>query len=184
LRYDDRMRPLTLATACLAGCLWQGCEHRPVTPGPDSSAQTVPPLPPPPPPAPDAAAPREKAVVPKGCDINLAGRYHLARRPLWRYLVEDDGDQLVARPLDSGDGGGSEAMAMVLDRTGHGFVGTLSGSARAASGELCPVAFKAQIVACDGDGVTVRSDDAISLDGQCRMRRVEGQVTDKVLVRE
>ena len=184
------MRPLALATACLAGTLLAfACEHRPVAKDPDSSA--MPPSPPPlPPVAPDAAAPppKERAVVPKGCDVNLAGLYHLARRPGWHYLVEDDGERLVARPVEASDGGAvsvDEAMSMALERTARGFVGTLSGTARAASGEVCPVSFQAQIVACDGAGVTVRSDDALSLDAQCRTRRAEYRAaTDKVLVRE
>jgi hypothetical protein len=161
------------------------CEHRPPAPGPaDTSLAPVPFLTEPTPPPPPAPVVKEKILVPRGCDINLAGLYHLAQRPSPRYRLEDDGVRLIARPLDAPDGGNPEAMTMALDRTGKGFVGLVVGSARTAGGTDCPVSFKASIVACDAQGVTVRSDDAASLDEACHQRRQPGSATEKLLLRD
>ena len=169
---------ISLASLALA------CEHRAPAPGPDTSLAPVPfltaptPVAAPPPPA------KEKIAVPKGCDINLAGHYRLARKPGTHYQLEDDGVHLIVRPVVAPDGGSPEAMAMALDRTGQGFWGLVVGSARTAGGVECPVSFKASIVACDAQGVTVRSDDAASLDEQCHQRRRQDSATEKLLLRE
>ena len=131
----------------------------------------------------DASTPVEQAVVPKGCEINLSGRYRLSKKPGGRFEVEDDGTHLTARPIGGFDGG-SDPGALTADRTPNGFVGLVLGTARTATGKDCAVAFKAEIVACSAQGVTLRSDDAVAVDEKCRMRRDEGSATDKVLLRE
>lgn len=171
-------RPMRPAAALLP-CLLLACagERRPPAPRPDPLPASAP--------EPDAAAPApEKAVVPRGCDINLAGHYRLQKRPALRYLVEDDGTHLVARPAAPDDAGTDDSMGLVADRTARGFVGLVVGYARTPSGARCPVTFKAEIVACDPGGLTVRSEDAVSLDDECRIRRPAGAATEKVLVRE
>lgn len=164
------MRPPILALALLA----LACD-RPVPPRPDPAPVAA---------AMSADAAPEPAVVPRGCEINLSGRYRLQRKPSLRYLVTDDGEHLLARPLDALDGGDPAAMAMVLDRTPRGFVGKIVGYARTAAGALCPVTFAAELIACGPEGLTVRSEDSVSVDEQCRVRRLEGSATEKVLVRE
>jgi len=135
-------------------------------------------------PAPASSAAAARPAVPKGCEINLAGRYHLEKKPAWRYVVADDGIHLLAQLQTSADTGTKDAMTLALDRTAEGFVGMVVGNASTAGGVACPVAFKAAIIGCDPESVTLRSDDAVTLDEQCRMHAVEGSTTDKVLVRE
>lgn len=130
------------------------------------------------------AVPPERPVVPHGCEINLGGKYRLAGKPVRRYLAEDDGAHLVVRPLSVPDAGPDETMIARLDRTPKGLVGTISGSARTVGGAVCPVAFKAEIVACGPDALTLRSEDATDIDDRCRARPVEGSVSEKMLIRE
>ncbi|HEY3448065.1 MAG TPA: hypothetical protein VGK67_17035 [Myxococcales bacterium] len=147
--------------------------------------------------APDAAAapaPPEKAVVPKGCDINLGGRYKLSKKPFWTYQVEDDGVHLVAKRADLPDAGEPaepdraprpSEPGLVLERTARGFVGNELGFARSPSGTQCPVTFRAEIVACDAQGFTVRSEDSVALDDQCHIQRSgPASASEKVLVRQ
>ena len=125
-------------------------------------------------------------MVPKGCDINLAGRYKLATKPYWTYLVEDDGDHLMAVRTDLPDGGTAEQPpGMVADRTPRGFLGHELGFARSASGARCPVTFLIEITACTPQGLTVRVEAPIALDDQCRIQRSpDGATSEKILVRQ
>jgi len=176
-------RRLLLPVACglaLASC----AGDRPARPDPVPAAGPLdaqaPPAPPPPP---------EKAVVPKGCDINLAGRYKLGAKPYWTYLVEDDGVHLVAKRTDLPDAGAvaepGRQPGLVLDRTARGFVGFELGFAASPSGNRCPVTFRAELTACAPQGLTVRSEDAVSLDDQCRLQRpASAAASEKVLVRQ
>jgi len=167
------MRARLAASLALLALL--GCEHG--SPGPRVE-------PPRPPPAADAAPPAPpRAQVPRGCEVNLGGVYRLAKRPHWRYQVDDDGEHLTARPLGLADGGAAP-MTMVLDRTARGFVGMIAGTASTASGTACPVAFAAEIVACDAAGLTVRSADELQLDEQCRLRPSASAPVERVLWRE
>ncbi|MBI5548462.1 MAG: hypothetical protein HY901_31655 [Deltaproteobacteria bacterium] len=122
--------------------------------------------------------------MPRGCDLNLAGRYRLSIKPFWRYQLEDDGTHVTLRPADPPDGGDPDAMAMALSRTSRGLLGMVTGHARSVSGARCPVSFPAQLIACSPEGLTVRSEDELSLDDQCQMRRTSAAPTDKVLLRE
>ncbi len=135
----------------------------------------------------------ERPAVPKGCDINLGGRYKLWKKPFWTYLLEDDGVHVIAKRVDLPDAGApsppgaSEASGLVLDRTARGFLGHELGFARSPSGTRCPVTFRAEIVSCDAQGVTLRSEDTVALDDQCRIQRPAagaGSTTEKVLVRQ
>jgi hypothetical protein len=174
--FPRSMRLLLLALTCawLAACDRNAPAARPDPPPASRPADA----------ATDAAAPAPEApVVPKGCEINLAGRYRLAKKPHGRFEVEDDGTHLTARPIGAGDAG-PDLGAVVLDRTAKGFVGLVVGTARTATGVDCPVAFRAELVACTSEELTLRSDDSVTVDERCRMRRDAASATEKVLVRE
>lgn len=168
-----------LAFAC------QGCERRaPQTPASPSAVSALAA----PAPAPDAgasAAPDagEPIAVPRGCDVNLAGRYRLAGRASARYELSDDGLHLTARALgaDASEAGG---MSLSLNRTAKGFVGRVSGTARTAGGRECAVAFPAALVACRAQEIVIQSADELEVDEQCRQRESPRSVTEKVLERE
>lgn len=166
----------SLALAC------SGCERRkPQTPSspsavsalaadPDAGAGE----------AADAGAP---ISVPRGCDINLTGRYRLAGRAEARYEVIDDGHHLSARALgaDASEGSG---MTLALDRTARGFIGHVLGTARTEGGRECPVAFSASLVACHAEDIVLQSADELNVDEQCRLRERPQAVSEKVLERE
>lgn len=166
----------SLALACA------GCERR--TPQTHSSPSAVSALAA----NPDAGAGKAAdagtpIVVPRGCDINLTGRYRLAGRAEARYEIEDDGHHLTARALGAGasEGGG---MTLALDRTARGFVGHVLGTARTEGGRECPVAFSASLVACHAEGIVLQSADELKVDEQCRLRERPQSVSEKVLERE
>ncbi len=130
--------------------------------------------------APDASAP---IAVPRGCDINLSGRYHLRGRSPARYEVEDDGFHLTARALGL-DASQTSAMSLWLERTPKGFVGHVLGTARTVGGRECPVAFPAALIACRAEDLVIQSADELSVDEQCQVRESPQAVTEKVLERE
>jgi hypothetical protein len=122
------------------------------------------PAPPPP--------PVRTVQVPPGCERNLAGPYHHADNPAFRYLGEDDGGTLtlaVTRvraeqeaPADAGTG-----VSIRLERTAEGFVGATEAVAFTPGGTECPVRFATQAVRCDDQGLTLRSVVSTALDEEC-----------------
>jgi len=162
---------LTLSLFLLA----LGCERRNPAARPDplpaSEAGLDAAAPPPPPP-----------VVPRGCDINLGGSYRLEARPSVKYRLEDDGTHVTLRLASTADAGG-EATAFTATRTHQGFLGLVTAQATSPGGRLCAVSFRAEIVSCRAEGLTIRSDDTATLDDTCQARGV-GAATDKVLLRD
>ncbi|HSP77652.1 MAG TPA: hypothetical protein VLQ93_03940 [Myxococcaceae bacterium] len=128
---------------------------------------------------PDPTTAASPVRVPPGCEANLAGEYHHAENPAFRYLGEDDGDTLslaVARaregeetPRDAG------TVRIILERTPEGFVGQTRATTFTPSGEPCPVHFPTEVVACDDAGLTLRSVAATALDEDCRPAPQEGR---------
>jgi hypothetical protein len=118
------------------------------------------------------APPARTVQVPPGCERNLAGPYHHADNPAFRYLGEDDGGTLtlaVTRvraeqeaPADAGTG-----VSIRLERTPEGFVGATEAVAFTPGGTECPVRFATQAVRCDDQGLTLRSVVSTALDEEC-----------------
>jgi hypothetical protein len=150
-----------------------GCEKRTPMPTPEPVAER-----------PDAGvvAPSEPIRVPEGCDLNLRGTWRFDGPGDHRYAITDDGERLVARPLDAG--ADEVGDAMVLERTPSGFVGEVLSSARTAGGRECQVSFPAEIVECGPRSITVRSADAVDLSEDCTQSPAETPPTDKILIRE
>lgn len=167
------MRPSPIALSCALALV--ACTPAPRPDARPTAADATPdattPPAPPPPPAP--------AVVPRGCELNLRGRYRLAGRVPLTYLVEDDGTHLLLR-LEGVDAG---AEALALTRTAKGFVGVVTGQAKAPGGTLCAVSFRAELVACRADALVLRSEDAVKVDDACQLRE-PAPATEKTLLRE
>jgi hypothetical protein len=110
--------------------------------------------------------------VPSGCEQNLAGEYHHADNPAFRYLGQDDGGTLTlalvrsrGAELEPTDGG---TVAIVLNRTPDGFVGETRATGFSAAGTPCPVAFPTEVTACETRGLTLRSAASAAIGEDCR----------------
>lgn len=130
----------------------------------------------------DGGPPSAPIAVPRGCEVNLSGRYHLLGRSAARYAVTDDGVHLMLHAL--GEDAGAKEMALVMDRTPQGFVGLVVGNAKTDGGPDCPVAFSAALTSCSAEGIVVRSVDELEVDERCRLRESAEAISEKVLVRE
>lgn len=123
------------------------------------------PAPPPPPPP--------SIQVPPGCERPQAGEYQHADNPAFRYQGEDDGGTLtlsVTRAQEdtpvASDAG--TTVSIVLERTAEGFIGDTRATAFSAAGSACAVSFPTRAVACDEQGLTLRSVGSLALDADCR----------------
>lgn len=110
--------------------------------------------------------------VPPGCEKNLAGEYHHAENPAFRYLGEDDGGTLTlavtrAREGAEGPSDGGTTVSIVLNRTPDGFVGETRATTFTPAGTACPVRFPTQATACDDEGLTLRSMATTAIDENC-----------------
>ncbi len=123
----------------------------------------------------------EEPAVPRGCEINLGGSYHLRGKPELHYSLEDDGAHLVVRP--QGRDAGETGAAMILDRGPRGFTGMVVGYAVTAGGKRCPISFQAEVVACAPGEVTVRSQDEAAIDERCAITSAR-VATEKVLQKD
>lgn len=150
-----------------------------------------------------------KAEIPKGCDLNLSGEYHFAKKLRYRYLVEDDGTRIVVRrlepekqskhakkkevPANDNTPGAHQTdrkelgddSEMNLERTGTGFVGFIKAGVRVPSGKTCQVSFQAQIIACSANSISIRSEDSLAVDESCTARKIDSETaTEKLLLKD
>ncbi len=130
----------------------------------------------------DAGPPSAPIGVPRGCEVNLSGRYHLLGKGSARYAATDDGVHLMLRSL--GEDAGAPEMVLVMDRTPRGFVGLVVGNSKTDGGPECPVAFSAELTSCSAEGIVVRSVDELRVDGRCRLSESAEASSEKVLERE
>jgi hypothetical protein len=107
--------------------------------------------------------------VPPGCETSLAGEYHHAENPAFRYLAEDTGGTLSLTVRRPGVEPGQEAseVTIVLQRTPEGFQGETRATVRAASGQGCPVRFPTRVMACDATGLTLQSVASTAVAEDC-----------------
>ncbi len=110
--------------------------------------------------------------VPPGCEKNLAGEYHHAENPAFRYLGEDDGGTLTLAVVRAREGEQGQAdggtVNIVLQRTPDGFVGETRATTFTTAGTACPVRFPTQATVCDATGLTLLSMVVAAIDEECR----------------
>lgn len=123
-------------------------------------------------PSPPTSAAPPPVRVPPGCEANLAGEYHHAENPAFRYLGEDDGGTLslaVVRAREGEEASPDAGTVRIhLERTPEGFVGHTQATTFTPSGEPCPVRFPTEVVACDEAGLTLRAVARTALGEDCR----------------
>lgn len=176
-----RLFPMMLSTGLLLlvaiGCA--GCERRTPTPRPEEvvtpdAGPTK---------APVAAGPDAAVSVPKGCEINLGGAYHNPKDASFKYAVRDDGAHVtidVKAPLAKGE----QPMVFELDRTHAGLSGAIKGEVQTGFGKRCPVSFKAEIVACSAQGITVRAEEAYGIGDDCQRTEGSAETIENQFVRD
>ncbi len=110
--------------------------------------------------------------MPEECKASVAGHYHHAEDPTFRYDVTDDGTEAVVTtyrlngaqredlPADSGG-------VIALHRSLNGFWGTSKSIATTVEGQACEVEFPYEVVACSAAGLTLRTMHEFGLRADC-----------------
>ena len=168
------MTPLRLSLGCALLLLAAACQKQTPLPTPVATPAVVEAPKPPP------------AVVPKGCELNLGGSYHHSRDAKFKYQATDDGAHLAFVITPGVLAPGEKPMAMELDRTARGFVGVIKGETPTRDGKICPVEFRAEIVSCARDGVTLKTEEAYGVGEDCKRAEQGGEpdMAENLLVRD
>ncbi len=114
------------------------------------------------------AAPAFK--VPPACEVPLGGPYRHAKDPEFRYRGVDDGRKLELSLLTPRNHhqGLTDTPRIEVVRSADGFRGETRASGLNGEQRPCPLVFPTEVIACDAEGLTLRTVRTSSIDERCQ----------------